>query len=167
MTNENLLYNVINWAEVDPHKMTLNIRGKSRRSCVIVFALWFMHEPATSAAPGSSAQRLCEGALRSLVAVQQARAGNGSFGRWQPGKRHHSCSQTMSPMGSSHRHASTLEELYLLLKQAGASSGPSPSAQQLRTTWTLDAHSKHFSLEPTPTFMMLLVRVQHGPKKAI
>lgn len=38
MTNENLLYNVINGAEVDPHKMTLNIRGTSQRSCVTVFA---------------------------------------------------------------------------------------------------------------------------------
>lgn len=38
MTNENLLHNVINWTEVDPHKMTLSMKGKSQRSCVIVFA---------------------------------------------------------------------------------------------------------------------------------
>lgn len=44
MTNQNLFHNVINWTEVDPHKMTLSMRGKSQRFCVIVFALWFMHE---------------------------------------------------------------------------------------------------------------------------
>lgn len=119
MTNENLLYNVINWAEVDPYKMTLNIRGKSQRSCVIVFALWFMHEPATSEGPGRSLRRCWEGALRSLVGVQETRAENSSFRRWQPVKRHHSRTHPKSLMWSCSRRVLALEELYLLLKHAG------------------------------------------------
>lgn len=69
MTNENLLHNVINWTEVDPHKMTLSMKGKSQRSCVIVFA----YDSCMSKLPlWRSSQTVWEGGLRTLVEIQHS-----------------------------------------------------------------------------------------------